>query len=95
MNKKHLKITISPGDICFDTHEQYNLSCQKTSCRQWFDNSETQNCVILAARKGPEKQERIGKYFDLTRMRVCQIEKNILAKIRGIKQLKEKLEEIF
>jgi DNA-directed RNA polymerase sigma subunit (sigma70/sigma32) len=38
--------------------------------------------VNIAAKKGPEKQEKIGNYFDLTRMRVCQIEKTILNSIK-------------
>ncbi len=80
VKRKHLPIVA--GDICFEVHERYNLHCKKSECRQWFDNPDTHNCIVLAAKKGPQKQERIGEYFGLTRMRVCQIEKGILAKVR-------------
>jgi hypothetical protein len=81
------RLNIVAGDTCFLKHEQHNIACEKCECRQWFDNEDSQNCVILAAKKGPQKQERIGQYFGLTRMRVCQIEKGILAKVREQKKL--------
>ncbi len=75
---------------CFAAHEMLELQCEKKSCRCWFNNPETFNCInISTAKKGPEKQEKIGAYFGLTRMRVCQIEKNILIKIRKNKNLEE------
>lgn len=80
INKIHLNVI--PGDICFEIHKKYNLVCTKTICRQWFDNSENNNCVIIAAKKGPQNQEIVGSYFGLTRMRVCQIEKKIITKIK-------------
>lgn len=74
---------------CFRAHEDYNPPCEKTSCRCWFDNSDELNCVNLLAKKGPMKQELIGQYFGLTRMRVCQIEKSILYNIRTNKDLED------
>ena len=87
MGRKRLNIVA--GDICFEVHEKHCIGCQKKECRQWFDDPESQNCVILAAKKGPQKQEKIGEYFGLTRMRVCQIEKGILARVRELQQLEE------
>lgn len=81
------RLDIFPGDTCFEVHEKHSLSCRKEECRQWFNSAEASNCVLLAAKKGPEKQERIGEYFGLTRMRVCQIEKAIVARIREYQQL--------
>lgn len=83
------KNKIIEKDTCFMAHERLNLPCKKQTCRCWFDNSDNLNCVNLAARKGPEKQEQIGQYFGLTRMRVCQIEKSILYKIRKNNGLEE------
>lgn len=76
------KDKIIENDTCFKTHERYNLPCLKQECRSWFSNPKNLNCVNIAASEGPEKQEQIGEYFGLTRMRVCQIEKAILYKIR-------------
>lgn len=80
---------IIENDTCFSAHERLDLSCNKQACRCWFDSPEHLNCINIAAKKGPEKQEQIGQYFGLTRMRVCQIEKAILYKIRKNKQLEE------
>jgi len=76
------KDNIVKNETCFNAHERYNLPCAKKSCRCWFSSEKNLNCVNLAARQGPEKQEEIGEHFNLTRMRVCQIEKAILYKIR-------------
>lgn len=79
-NKKSNKII--KHLTCFSAHETLNIDCQKKSCRCWFDNPDSHNCVVLCTKKkGPHKQEDIGKYFGLTRMRVCQIEKSIMKKI--------------
>lgn len=77
------------NDTCFGAHERLNLTCRKQTCRSWFDSQESNNCVLIAAKKGPEKQEKIGEHFGLTRMRVCQIEKSILYKIRKNKHLED------
>lgn len=74
---------------CFAEHEKNKLNCLKKTCRQWLDNPKSHNCVILAAKNGPLKQEIVGELLDLTRMRVCQIEKTILYKIRLNKNMKE------
>jgi DNA-directed RNA polymerase sigma subunit (sigma70/sigma32) len=54
------------------------------SCRQWFNNEENNNCAIIAAELGPMTLQNIGNLFSLTRMRICQIEKNAMKKIREI-----------
>jgi hypothetical protein len=79
----------SNNETCFKAHERLSLDCRKQSCRCWFDAPEHLNCINIATKKGPEKQEKIGKYFDLTRMRVCQIEKSIVTKIRKSKSLEQ------
>lgn len=83
------KDNIVKNDTCFKAHERLELPCLKKSCRCWFNNAANLNCVNIAASKGPEKQEQIGEYFNLTRMRVCQIEKTILYKIRKFNKLEK------
>ena len=67
---------------CFKYYAKCNKQCQKKSCRYWINSSEDQNCTINSAKKGPKTLQDIGKIFNITRMRVCQIEKNIIAKIK-------------
>ena len=42
---------------------------------------------MLAAKEGPMTLQEIGEIFDVTRMRICQIEKSIM------KKMSEDLEE--
>jgi DNA-directed RNA polymerase sigma subunit (sigma70/sigma32) len=42
------------------------------------------NCAILASREGPKTLEEVGQMFNLTRMRICQIESSIKKKLRVI-----------
>ena len=66
---------------CFEICEKTCKSCTKTRCRYWINHSESNNCTVLAARSGPMTLQKIGEIFDVTRMRVCQLEKKILKKI--------------
>ena len=40
---------------------------------------------MLAAEDGPKTLQEIGDVFGVSRMRICQIEKSILAKLRKSK----------
>jgi hypothetical protein len=70
-----------PGDTCFSAHARFRVECPRATCNYWIENPETQNCSLLAAQHGGMTLEAIGSFFGLTRMRVCQIEKNIYQKI--------------
>ena len=69
------------GTTCFATHAKHRKCCSKKSCKYWVKSKEMLNCSIVAAAHGPLTLQQIGDIFGLTRMRVCQIEKNILRKI--------------
>lgn len=77
------------GTTCFAEHAKYRLSCKKESCRQWINNSKSHNCTLLVAIQGPKTLEEIGQLFSLTRMRICQIEKNTLEKLGTSQRLNE------
>ena len=62
---------------CFDFYESCNTTCKKTECRMWITNKSSQNCTIIAAKKGPMTLQEIGNIFGVTRMRICQIEKSV------------------
>lgn len=73
MSKLHL--------TCFSAHEETGINCKKASCRQWMKSDRFQNCAIVAAKQGPMTLQEIGEIFDVTRMRICQIEKTVLQKL--------------
>ena len=77
------------GTTCFAEHARCKLSCKKESCRQWIANPASLNCTLLAATQGPKTLEEIGQLFDLTRMRICQIEKSTLEKLSEFQRLNE------
>ena len=68
-----------------DADRVWRVSCQNNSCRFWHDlNSENNNCIINKVNdaKTDFTLEEVGKLFNITRMRVCQIEKSILSKLK-------------
>ena len=67
---------------CYEFHAQSKKQCQKNICRYWVNSKCDKNCVIVRTRKGPSTLQEIGELFNITRMRVCQIEKTIIKKIK-------------
>ena len=70
---------------CFKYCKIKNKNCNKQSCRYWISSKESNNCSIICA--GSEKSltlEDIGKIFKVTRMRVCQIEKRAIQKLKNM-----------
>lgn len=66
---------------CFAAHAEHGVCCKRTSCRSWIDSKKHLNCVLLAAREGPMTLQHVGDVFGLTRMRICQVEKEACRKI--------------
>jgi hypothetical protein len=75
---------IVEGTTCFAVQSHYGIDCQRQGCQHWIPHSESHNCVILAAQDGPHTLQKIGQIYNLTRMRICQIEKGIFEKIRKV-----------
>ena len=70
---------------CFDYHLKNRTPCKKEKCRYWIKEKQCQSCGILLARnKDSITLEEIGNIFGVTRMRICQIEKKALKKIKSI-----------
>ena len=67
---------------CFEYYAQCSKNCQKKSCRYWIKSGLDQNCTVNSAQKGPKTLQDIGNIYNITRMRICQIEKNIINKIK-------------
>jgi hypothetical protein len=72
------------GTTCWKEHQQRELPCQKMECRQWMNCKNKLNCAIVASQDGPRTLQEIGDLHSLTRMRICQIEKEALRKIREL-----------
>jgi len=75
--------------ICFEECEKYTSSCKKSSCKYWIASNENQNCTIIASKKGPHTLQEIGDIFNVTRMRICQIEKSIFQKLKNLSTLNQ------
>ena len=73
---------ILKNTTCFNEHEKANKNCQNRMCRLWLDCSKHNNCTVLASQDGPKTLQEIGDLNGLTRMRICQIEKSALKKVR-------------
>lgn len=69
---------------CFSAHKKCNKVCANSSCRHWHDlEGKNNNCIINLVNNSREDftLQEIGNLFNITRMRVCQIEKQTLAKL--------------
>jgi DNA-directed RNA polymerase sigma subunit (sigma70/sigma32) len=75
---------IIKNTTCFAEHKKRNVTCQQRSCKNWMDSSDSLNCAVLGARRGKWILKDIGEIFGVTRMRICQIEKEILEKLSTI-----------
>ena len=67
---------------CYDLHKASPEGCKNSSCRYWIESEICKNCTLIGASTGPMTLQSIGDIFGITRMRVCQIEKKILSKIK-------------
>lgn len=70
-----------PGLTCFSAQEKYGVDCQRKKCKHWIPYSDGHNCVLITAQDGPKTLQEIGSIYNLTRMRICQIEKGLYKKI--------------
>lgn len=69
---------------CWESNEENNLPCANRDCRLWLKCKASKNCTIIAAKEGPKTLQEIGNLHELTRMRICQVEKEALRKIREL-----------
>ena len=77
---------------CFNEHKNSNSTCRFDDCKYWIQSSTDLNCTIIAADDGPKTLQEIGDIFGVTRMRICQIEKNIINKLKAKKSSLEACE---
>lgn len=68
---------------CYQVVAAEKAACKEKECRHFLLCEEDLNCSIIAARSGPKTLQEIGDYYGISRMRVCQIEKSILKKLKS------------
>ena len=74
---------------CFEYNNECKTNCEKRNCRYWMQQSKYQNCCLIASKNdgldiSGEKftLQDIGDIFKVTRMRICQIEKIAIKKLK-------------
>ena len=71
-----------PHITCFDIQSKYDVDCQRKTCKHWINNKKGNNCVLISCKQGSLTLQEIGKIYNITRIRICQIEKEICRKIK-------------
>ena len=68
---------------CFEYHSNNNTECEKINCRYWINCKKHQMCCLNVCKKNENiTLEDVGKIFGVTRMRICQIEKIAIKKLK-------------
>jgi hypothetical protein len=73
---------LDKNEKCYKIVQDLAKSCDECECRHFLKSEKDLNCSIIAANNGPKTLQEIGNYYGISRMRVCQIEKAILKKLR-------------
>tara|TARA_B100000945_G_scaffold301468_1_gene284265 strand:- start:42 stop:287 length:246 start_codon:yes stop_codon:yes gene_type:complete len=79
-------MTLENSNIaCFAAHKNCKKSCINKKCRYWHNLESSNNCIINKVNENKDMTlQEIGELFDITRMRVCQIEKKSLQKLNKL-----------
>ena len=68
---------------CFKYNKIENKNCNKKECRYWMNCKKSNNCCIIASKSNTILTlQDVGSIFNVTRMRICQIEKIAINKIK-------------
>lgn len=69
---------------CFAEHKKRGLTCEKKSCPNWMNREDCLNCAIVGSQSRKWILKDIGELFGVTRMRICQIEKEVIVKLNKL-----------
>ena len=72
---------------CVRIIKESQTPCKKIECRYNLGGEKSLACALIAAESGPLTLQEIGDFYGISRMRVCQIEKTILKKLKSQKNL--------
>ena len=70
---------------CVNEIKKAMTPCNNTDCRHNLNSKKYNSCSLIAAEDGPLTLQEIGDFYGISRMRVCQIEKSILKKLKSQK----------
>ncbi len=70
---------------CVNETKASMAPCNNTDCRHNLNSKKYNSCALIAAEDGPLTLQEIGEFYEISRMRVCQIEKSILKKLKSQK----------
>jgi len=74
---------------CYEYCQNNIKDCKKEKCRYWIKDKSNNNCTIIASSSNKNMTlEDVGKIFNVTRMRICQIEKRAIEKLKNILMIK-------
>ena len=76
------RLNVVENTTCFNEHEKRNVCCERKKCPHWISRQESCNCAIIYAQGGPYTLDEVGEIYNLSKMRICQMEKYILNKIK-------------
>lgn len=70
------------NQTCFVAHQIKNKLCRNQSCKFWHNLKNCNNCILNKVNTDNDLTlQDIGDLFGVTRMRVCQIEKEAVEKM--------------
>ena len=67
---------------CYEYQQKKCTGCKVDACRYWVKDKTSGNCIIVGIKKKDWTLQDVGDLFGVTRMRICQIEKSVLKKIK-------------
>ncbi|MBT7452198.1 MAG: hypothetical protein HN793_15275 [Rhodospirillaceae bacterium] len=67
---------------CYEYQQKKCTGCKVAECRYWVSDKTYGNCIIVGVKKKDWTLQDVGDLFGVTRMRICQIEKSVLKKIK-------------
>lgn len=69
---------------CATACKQNKVSCPNSDCRYWMDYEEDLNCSLIAVDKheGGLTLREVGERLGISFVRVCQIEKGAVTKLK-------------
>jgi len=68
---------------CFEAFCKYKVNCNNTECRYLINSTQDNNCALIASSKSTKTLEEVANIYNLTKMRICQIEHTAIQKIKS------------
>lgn len=73
--------------ICHREHVKHNVCCSKKTCKNWVEQAECKNCLVVAATNGFSTLHKLEEVYGLNRVKICQVERLVLDKIKQLADL--------